>query len=381
MLLLDEPTNHLSIGAVLWLARELTTSSVWAERIVMIVSHDRVFLDEVCTDVLHISGAARRLTQSHGNYSMWAKRRATQQKTFERTAAVRAAEIEKLKEFAGHGYRYGGSSSAINKMKMKEKQAEKLEEEAGAEEEALAALQEDAELPLTLKAGGELSGFAVQLRDVGFGYDAKRPPLFTGAELGIDSKSRVVLLGENGLGKTTLVKLMLGTLEPSSGEVHRAGQARVGLVNQHHADQLDLTLTPLQFLMDKFPGDGSYAHEQALRSHLHGAGVLSEHQVLPASALSGGQRSRVALAAVSYAAPHVLILDEPTNNLDLESVAALADCVERFEGGVVLVGHDQYFVGRVAKEVWAVEDGRLRKQGSFEAYRKVQLAKIHAEQP
>ena len=99
-------------------------------------------------------------------------------------------------------------------------------------------------------------------------------------------------------------------------------------------------------------------------------------QTLPSSALSGGQRSRVALAAVSYTQPHVIVLDEPTNNLDLESVASLADCIEGFAGGVVLVSHDQYFVSRVAKEVWVVDKGTVKKAASFDAYRQAQLAKL-----
>ena len=131
-------------------------------------------------------------------------------------------------------------------VKMKQKQAEKLEEEMAILEANAAALAEDAELPLALKAGGELAGFAVQVKDVAFAYGPELPTLFRGAEMGVDSKSRIVLLGENGNGKTTLVKLLLGELEASSGEIHRAGGARIALVNQHHADQIDLTLSPLQ---------------------------------------------------------------------------------------------------------------------------------------
>mmetsp|Transcript_24243 Transcript_24243/g.78964 ORF Transcript_24243/g.78964 Transcript_24243/m.78964 type:complete len:703 (+) Transcript_24243:134-2242(+) len=374
MLLLDEPTNHLSIGAVLWLMRELTTSPAWSERIVVVVSHDRVFLDAVATDVLHLSAAARRLTQSHGNYATWAKRREQQQKTFERATALRAEQVAKLKTYANHGFKYGGSD--VSRQKMKERQAEKLEAAQAELEDEAAALQEDHELPLSLQAGGEISGPLVQLRGVAFGYSAAGEQLFSGAELGVDATSRIVLLGENGNGKTTLVKLLLGDLAPTAGEVVSAGGVRIALVNQHHADQIDLTLTPLQFLMDRFPGDGSYAHEQALRSHLATCGVLEKQQAVPSSALSGGQRSRVALAAVSYAAPHVLVLDEPTNNLDLESIAALADCVTAFKGGVVLVSHDQYFVSRVANEVWVVEGGQVKRAASFDAFRKQQLTKL-----
>ena len=103
-----------------------------------------------------------------------------------------------------------------------------------------------------------------------------------------------------------------------------------------------------QFLMEKFPGDGSYTHEQLLRSHLHSCGVNSDMQTLPSSALSGGQRSRVALAAVSYTEPHVLVLDEPTNNLDLESVASLADCIEKFAGPPDCTQAASPYLGHVA---------------------------------
>ena len=136
--------------------------------LIVVVSHDRFFLDEVCGDVLHVSGVAKRLTQSHGSYSTWAKRRAEQQKAFARTVELRRAEIAELKAYAGHGFKYGGSSSSINKMQMKAKQAEKLEEEDAAQAEEFAALCEDVELPLALKAGGDLDGFLIQLMDVGF---------------------------------------------------------------------------------------------------------------------------------------------------------------------------------------------------------------------
>jgi len=340
------------------------------------VSHDRFFLDEVCGDILHVSGVAKRLTQSHGSYSTWSQRRAEQQKAFARTVELRRAEIAELRAYAGHGFKYGGSSASINKMQMKAKQAEKLEEEDAAQADELAALQEDVELPLQLKAGGAIDGFCVQLRGVGFGYPGATAPLFRGAELSIDTRSRIVLLGENGNGKSTLVKLMTGALEPTEGEIKRNPQVRIAIVNQHHADQLDLQMTPLEFMRHKFPGDGSASHDLVLRSHLDRMGVPTVKQGVPAYGLSGGQRSRVALAAVSYVEPHILVLDEPTNNLDLESVAALAECVERFDGGVVLVSHDQYFVGRVATEVWLVAKQAVTKVESFEKYRDYQLRKL-----
>ena len=126
----------------------------------------------------------------------------------------------------------------------------------------------------------------------------------------------------------------------------------------------------------RFPGDGGYDHEQVLRGHLTGCGINAELQGVPSRGLSGGQRSRVAMAAVSFARPHVLILDEPTNNLDLEAVTALADCIEKFEGAVLIVSHDQYFVSRVAKEVWVVENNQVTRLPSFDDYIKKKKSAI-----
>lgn len=148
-------------------------------------------------------------------------------------------------------------------------------------------------------------------------------------------------IGENGNGKTTLVKLMTGELVPVSGEVKRYNNIRIALVNQHHAEQINLQMTPLEYMLSLYPGDASYDHTHKIRSHLSSCGVTASSststsssqdlQNIPVSALSGGQRSRVALAAVSFSRPHVLFLDEPTNNLDLESVEALAESVKAFQ--------------------------------------------------
>lgn len=383
VLCLDEPTNHCSLGAVMWLARELATSETWKSRIVVIVSHDRHFMDEVCTDCLHISGAAKRLTQSRGNYSQWARQRKEQQILFAKEQAQRQEEIDKLREYAGHGFKYGGSASQINKMGMKAKQADKLDDIQAEHANELAALNEDMELPMNIASGGELDGFVVQLLDLGFGYPNSTPArLFEHCEFGVTSKSRIVLLGENGQGKSTLVKLIMGELEPCEGEVRRSQHARFAKVDQHHADQIDLSMTPLQFLAEQYPGDGSYEHMQVLRGHLSSCGVTAgssssklvpDLQNTPASALSGGQRSRVALASVSFGKPHVLILDEPTNNLDTSSVEALAESVQQFNGAVICVSHDQFFVQAVANEAWVVNGGIVRQVASFAAYRDRQL--------
>ena len=371
VLLLDEPTNHLSVAAVLWLARELRDSKTWKTRAVVVVSHDRHFLDAATTDSLHISGVARRLTAHRMCYSAWAAKRAERQLALERRRATREEKKKTLEGYAGHGFKYGGSSSQINMMQRKAHEAAKLDEEANKEAAETADLAEDAELPLRLSAGGALRGaFLARLEKVSFRYPSGDKTLFADVDMTLDSASRVCLLGENGEGKTTLVKVLLGQLEPTRGVAYLDHGARVALVNQHHADQLSFEKTPLAFMLEKFPGDGGAAHEREVRAHLASVGVSAAQQGTPSGALSGGQRSRVALAATSFAKPHLLVLDEPTNNLDLEAVEALAEAVDQFEGGVVLVSHDQYFVQRVAREVFVVGNGAVTKQESFQAYLK-----------
>lgn len=379
ILLLDEPTNHLSIAAILWLSNELVSNSLWSDSVIIAVSHDKRFLDDVATDTLHVSGVARRLTQVRGNYSLWAGRRKQELLAFERRVAERKEKIDTLEEYAGHGFRYGGSSSQINMMQRKGREAEKLKREGEEEAAELAALQEDAEVPLALVAGGLLNEQAVvQFRSVGFRYRDDLPWLLRNVDLTLSSKSRVVLLGENGAGKTTLMKLVQRMLKASEGEVFVANGARVALVNQHHADQLDLTKTPLAWMASQFPGDGSNDHELELRSHLAKTGVPAELQTTLAAGLSGGQRSRVALAAVSYQKPHLLLMDEPSNNLDIESVTALASCVREFAGGVVVVSHDQSFIEGLsdAPEIYAVADASLTRVPDFAAYRAAALKRV-----
>lgn len=223
------------------------------------------------------------------SYSAWAKKRKEQQMTLERKVALRKEKIETLQEYAGHGFRYGGSSSQIGKMKQKLKESKKLEEEGADEAKEMADLVEDAELPLTLHAGGILKNSIAKLENVSFAYPGEgNPTLFAGVDMNLDSKSRVCLLGENGEGKTTLVKTMLGELQPTAGQVTLDRGARVALVNQHHAEQLQYDMTPLAFMIDKFPGDGSYRHEQDVRGHLSGCGIPNAQQVVPSGALSGG---------------------------------------------------------------------------------------------
>jgi len=292
---------------------------------------------------------------------------------------LRRDEIAKCKEYIASGQAAAGNTASSGRRL----QIDKLEREAAEEAEELKSLQEDKDLPVVLRSSGELDSAAVQLKSVAFAY-AGAKPLFSGVgnlpnEFIVDTKCRHVLVGENGNGKTTLLRLLLGELQPAEGEVVINRHAKFMLLNQHHADQIDLRLSPLEFLQSKAPGDRSDSHTRFLRSELSNCGIETSIQDVPAVALSGGQKSRLALAAVSAAKPHVLFMDEPTNNLDVAAIEALADAVQNFDGGVVLVSHDEYFVSRIARTVWVVGDGKVEPVScGWEEYWAKMLCKIDA---
>lgn len=169
-------------------------------------------------------------------------------------------------------------------------------------------------------------------------------------------------------GKSTLIKLMVGDLEPTRGLCRRDLRIRWGVFTQHHVDSLELHLTPVGALSKAFPK----ADPQDLRSHLGSFGVTGEMALRPIYTLSGGQKSRVALAKITYTKPHALLLDEPSNHLDIDSVDALAESLNMFPGAIVMVSHDQYLIEACVEELWIVQDGKVTPfDGGFVQYKKM----------
>jgi len=245
----------------------------------------------------------------------------------------------------------------------------------------------------------------LQLIDVAGGYPGK-PRLFSRVDLGLDMSSRVALVGPNGIGKSTLLKIILGELEAQAGNVTRASRLRMGRFSQHHVDQLDLNLTALESFQRRFPS----AKPLEIRAHLGGMGLGDTKALQKMSTLSGGQKSRVAFAQIMWQRcaaplwtprlgevrlvarrggrmtagalrrPHLLLLDEPTNHLDLDAVEALIHAIMNFEGGVLVVSHDEHLVKSICEELWVAEPGKVsifketRGNGTpFEEYRRQQL--------
>ncbi|KAF7232631.1 hypothetical protein EG68_10989 [Paragonimus skrjabini miyazakii] len=330
LLLLDEPTNMLDMRALIWLEGYLQNCS----NILIIVSHDRSFLNAVATDIIHLT--ARHLDFYRGNYDAFEQARAERLLAQQREYEAQKAEREHIQQFIDK-FRYNAKRASLVQSRIK--QLERLP--------PISLPEKDLKIVIRLPVCDKLSSPVLRLDEVNFHYTPDKPILHK-VDLSISSDSRICIVGENGAGKSTLLRLLLGTLEPTAGLRHAHRSLRVGYFSQHHVDQLDLRLNSLEFLMRKFPGQT----EQVYRSQLAGFNITDMLALQPIGSLSGGQKSRVAFAAMCMSNPNLLILDEPTNHLDVETIAALAIALNTFQGGVVLVSHDERLIETVCKEVW-----------------------------
>ena len=201
----------------------------------------------------------------------------------------------------------------------------------------------------------------LKLEDGYFSYKEENH-ILRNVNFAIDMESRIAIVGANGVGKSTLLKLLVGSLELKSGNSYRNARLSLSMFTQHHTDQLKLHLSPLEQFIEDFPG----STQETYRAHLGSFGVVGTLALRPNYLLSGGQKSRVAFALATWKNPHILVLDEPTNHLDIDAVNALIIALNNYQGGVIIVSHDQHLISTVCEEIWHVKDTRLRKfNGDF----------------
>ncbi|KAK0174629.1 hypothetical protein PV327_010385 [Microctonus hyperodae] len=353
LLLLDEPTNMLDIKAILWLEKYLQS---WPTTL-LVVSHDRNFLDTVPTDILYLKG--QKIEAYRGNYEQFEKTKGERERNLQREYEAQQAKRAHVQEFIDR-FRYNANraSSVQSKIKMLEKLPE------------LKCVEKETEVILRFPDVVPLSPPILQLNEVSFRYETSPTNefLFTGVNLTASLQSRICIVGENGAGKTTLLKIITGSLSATRGTVHLHRNLKFGYFSQHHVDQLDMSVCPVELLQNHFPGKPIEEYRRMLGSF----GVSGDLALQTINSLSGGQKSRVAFALMCAAMPNFLVLDEPTNHLDIESIEALGKALNTCQAGVILVSHDERLIRLVCTELWVCGQGSVRCiEGGFDEYRKI----------
>ena len=331
LLLLDEPTNMLDIPAVAWLEDHLANS--WSGTVI-VVSHDRAFLNGVATDILHLHD--EKIDSYKGNYEQFVMTKEEKLKNAQREYDNQLAYRQHLQSFIDR-WRCNANraSQAQSRLKVLEKLPD-LPPPVIAEPQVVFRFPSVDPLPSPI----------ICLDDASFGYSNIDKAILTNINISIESQTRMAIVGPNGAGKTTLLKLLTGLLEPLSGIARINPRLRVGYFSQHHVDQLDLSLTPVELFMSKFPGKT----EEEQRRMLGAFGISGPIALQRITTLSGGQKSRVVFSMLSAQKPHVLILDEPTNHLDMDSIDALIKACKEFDGAIVAVSHDQRFISSLCND-------------------------------
>ncbi|KAJ0764988.1 putative ABC transporter, AAA+ ATPase domain, P-loop containing nucleoside triphosphate hydrolase [Helianthus annuus] len=378
LLLLDEPTNHLDLRAVLWLEEYLCG---WKKTLV-VVSHDRDFLNTVCTDIIHLHDL--RLHMYRGNFddfeSGYEQRRKEVNKKFE--------TYDKQVKAAKRAGNQKQQAKVKEKANFAVKEARKKSKGKGDEEEEIPEAPQrwrDYTVEFHFPEPTELTPPLLQLIDVGFSYPERDDFRLSDVDVGIDMGTRVAIVGPNGAGKSTLLNLLAGDLNPTEGEVRRSQKLRIGRYSQHFVDLLTMSETPVAYLLRLHPDQEGCSKQEAVRAKLGKFGLPSHSHLTPIDKLSGGQKARVVLTSISMSKPHILLLDEPTNHLDMQSIEALADALNKFTGGVVLVSHDARLLSRVCddeetRQIWVVDNASVEEfDGGFEDYKEELLKLIRAE--
>merc|ERR1712048_872642 len=337
--------NHLDLDAVIWLDDYLSEKYPHS---VIVISHDADFLDEICTDILHLDN--KQLVHYRGDYSSFKKmhdqNKARQDKLYDQ-------QQKDLKQFKAKGLK-------------KEDAMAKLKEKYGIDPmEEMPSKVKDYVVKFRFMGHGQNRADGINVSQVAFSYDGKQPWLLSDIEIGADCGSRIAMVGPNGAGKSTLLNLIMEQLEPCKGEVRTTKGIRVKQYHQHFEELLPFEKTGIEYLA----GDFNLTPERA-RQSLGQFGLKGESHMTKIGNLSGGQKARVAFAALMLTDPHIIVLDEPTNHLDIESVEALIKAICDFNGGLIIVTHDARLIQSIDCNIWVVEEGTAYEfEKGFEGYK------------
>lgn len=350
LLLLDEPTNYLDLEGTLWLEDHLANYP----RTVIVISHDRDLLDTSVDQILHLDRG--KLTLYKGTYSSFEEQRATREMLDAKHAKKQMDERKRLQAFVD---RFKAKASKAKQAQSRVKMLERMK--------PVTALVTQDVREITFPTPDKiLSPPIIAVDGVSIGYDPAKPVL-NNVTLRIDNDDRIALLGSNGNGKSTLVKLLAGKLPPFSGKVVRAANLSVGYFAQHQTDELDLDGSAYDHLRRLMPNDT----ETKVRARTGAIGFSGKAGDTKVSSLSGGEKARLLLGLATFYGPNMIILDEPTNHLDIDSRAALAEAINDFPGAIIMVSHDRYLIEACADQLWVVADRAVTPyDGDLDDYRR-----------
>jgi len=354
LLLLDEPTNYLDLEGTLWLEDHLANYP----RTVIVISHDRDLLDTSVNEILHLDRG--RLVHFRGAYSAYAEFRANKEALDAKNAKREEARRKHLQEFVD---RFKAKASKARQAQSRVKMLEKMK--------PVARLVSDDVPDIVFPAPEKiLSPPIIAADNVSIGYDPKHPVL-RHVTLRIDTEDRIALLGANGNGKSTLVKLLADRLTPFSGSVTRADKLSVAYFAQHQLDELNEDGSPYDHIRRLMPD----APESKIRARAGAIGFSGKAADTLVRSLSGGEKARLLLGLATFHGPNMIILDEPTNHLDIDSRAALAEAINDFPGAVIMVSHDRYLIDACADQLWVVADHKVKPyDGDLDDYRRAVLS-------
>src|SRR6202163_37242 len=354
LLLLDEPTNYLDLEGTLWLEDHLANYP----RAVIAVSHDRALLDTSVDQILHLDSG--KLPLYKGTYSSFEEQRATREMLDAKHAKRQADERKRLQAFVD---RFKAKASKARQAQSRVKMLERMKPVTALVTQDVREIS----FPVPEKM---LSPPIIAVDDVSVGYDPRRPVL-NRVTLRIDTDDRIALLGSNGNGKSTLVKLLANKLAPFSGHVTRAEKLSVGYFAQHQVDELNLDGSPYDHVRKLMPD----APETKVRGRTGAIGFSGKAGDTKVKSLSGGEKARLLLGLATFFGPNMIILDEPTNHLDIDSRAALAEAINEFPGAVIMVSHDRYLIEACADRLWVVADHTVTTyDGDLDDYRRMVLS-------
>jgi len=353
ILLLDEPTNHLDLEAIMWLETYLLDY----RHTLMVISHDRELLNKCIDHVIHVD--KMQLTLSTGNYDTFERERALAAGLQQKMHEKQMQERDHMQAFVD---RFKAQASKARQAQSRMKALEKMD--------IVDAVIADRAIQFTFPNPKQIESPMISIDHADVGYDEGQP-ILKNIHRNIDNDDRIALLGANGEGKSTLMKLIADRLGVMNGDISRSNKLKIGYFSQHQTEELDVNSTPFQEMFALFQQKNGGAAEHVVRAKLGAFGFSRDLADNKISALSGGEKARLLFAFMSFDAPHLLLLDEPTNHLDIDAREALVKALNAYEGAIVIVSHDPNMVERVADRLWLIKDGACQDfDGDLEDYRK-----------